>query len=149
MNILDAIKSGSLDALKKAIENKQSVNVVDTMGFSALHWAVIKKDTDAIRLLIGNGAQVDKQATKLGLTPLHLAAVLNSAESVTTLLSCNATPNIVNTKEETPLDMIFQINEKADWVAIFSRFIPAASLAPKTSYGFDALLASCNEAPNG
>lgn len=140
MNLFEAVKKGFLSEIEKCLARKEPVNMVDVSGFTPLHWAAITDNPYAIDILVRHGAKINEPATVLKVTPLHLAAVRNGQASVAKLLALGADPNVKNSKDDTALDIIFALNEKADFIGALAEFIPAVKLAEKTNYGFDALL---------
>ena len=84
-------------------------------GETALHHAADNGQTDAIRLLIQHGANVNHRTkhtgpselnfgTFWGETPLHIAAVRGDREMVEALLAAGADKTIKTAKGETPLN---------------------------------------------
>lgn len=84
-------------------------------GETALHHAADNDQTDAVRLIIQHGADVNHRTrdngpselnfgTFWGETPLHVAAVRGDEEMIEVLLAGGADKTIKTTKGETPLD---------------------------------------------
>ena len=84
-------------------------------GETALHHAADNGQTDAVRLLILRGADVNRRTkhdgpselnfgTFWGETPLHVAAVRGDEEMIEALLAAGADKMIKTAKGETPLD---------------------------------------------
>lgn len=140
MNLFEAIKRGSYNDIENCIARKEPVNMMDNAGLTPLHWAAIKNNPFAIELLVKHGAQLDCPGTRLNITPLHLAAIRNARSAAEKLIELGANPNVENVSGHSPLDIIFSLNEKADFIGAFAEFMPEAGLADKMDYGFDVLL---------
>ena len=75
---------------------------VDCIGVddnTALLIAVLHKKTDVIRLLLQNGADVNKR-DRSGFTPVHEAAMWNKTEVIAMLINHGASINITNNEGE-------------------------------------------------
>ena len=80
-----------------------SVDVSIGNGWTALGCATWHDQTDVIKLLVGEGADVNRQDVVKG-TPLHMAARNNKTEAVRLLLDNGADINLKNIHKKTPLD---------------------------------------------
>ncbi|MGN1402657.1 MAG: M48 family metallopeptidase [Bacillus sp. (in: firmicutes)] len=100
MAIADFEDGGSIAAL---IEGESNLDVVDKVGWTALHWAVLTGDLDAIKLLLEEGANPDIQSS-IGETPLMSATRLSDYEAVKLLVGFGADKSIANGSDITPLD---------------------------------------------
>ncbi len=71
---------------------------------TALDWAVVAHQTEAVRVLIAGGADVNA-VDHFGYTPLMYAATIDYGDSstVTELLKAGADPNLKDKKGETAL----------------------------------------------
>ena len=92
MNIFEAVKSGKLKNVKKALNDfPESVNAIDRYGCTALHIAVGKNDTlendalEIIKELLANGASV-RAVEQFERTVLHIAASKNNDPEVIQIL---------------------------------------------------------------
>jgi cytohesin len=89
-------------------------NARDKDGKTPLHYAVAHRHSDAVKLLLEYGAEVDEElAEALRLTPLHLAASRGSVEEVERLLSRDGDPNARDVFGRTPLHYAAARNRKA------------------------------------
>ena len=79
------------------------VDVSNVYGWTALHHATMRNRIDVIKLLLLEGADVNKQNDGKE-TPLHLAAQFNKTEVARLLIQNGADVNIRNDVNETPLD---------------------------------------------
>ncbi|XP_006039010.3 NF-kappa-B inhibitor beta, partial [Alligator sinensis] len=61
-------------------------------GFTPLHVAVLQKDVEMVKLLLGAGADLDKAEPSCGRSPLHLAVEAQCPEVVECLLRGGADP---------------------------------------------------------
>ena len=76
---------------------------------SLLHWAVLLKNFELVKLLVENGADVNAIAST-GETPLHYAVLVRDTQIINFLLQKGANPNISNNKGETPSDYAKKLN---------------------------------------
>lgn len=140
MNLFEAIKRGSYQAVENCIARKEPVNMVDSAGLTPLHWAAITNNPFVIELLVTHGAQLDCPGTRINITPLHLAAIGNARSAAEKLIELGANPNAENASGHSSLDIIFSLNKKADFIGAFAEFMPEVRLADKMDYSFDVLL---------
>src|SRR5262245_58474422 len=80
-----AVKAGDKATIQTLLQQRVDVNVPETDGTTALHWAVRNDDADLIDRLIRAGANV-KAANRYGITPLYLACVNGNAAVIEKLL---------------------------------------------------------------
>jgi ankyrin repeat protein len=88
----DAAQRGDRATIRAALARKADVNVAQTDGSTALHWAVERDDLEMAELLIRAGARVAAR-TREGVTPLQLAATNGSAPMIDRLLKAGADAN--------------------------------------------------------
>ena len=81
------------------------MDVSNWNGCTALHWATLFNRTDVIKLLLHEGADVNRQTDGCKETPLHRAARDNKTEAVRLLLDNGADINLKNSENKTPLDV--------------------------------------------
>jgi Ankyrin repeats (3 copies)/SAM domain (Sterile alpha motif) len=74
-----AVSTGRYDIVDQLIKFKCDLNLQDKYGFTALHYAVVKRNNEMILLLIAGGAQGNAPSS-VGSTPLDLAQVLKYTE---------------------------------------------------------------------
>ncbi|RYH26694.1 hypothetical protein EON65_14195 [archaeon] len=91
---------GDLTLLQKHVERMgvDNIDIVDECGMSALHWAALGGQLDAVRYLLDNGADIDCLNGGLN-SPLMLAAALGQHNVVLYLLNCGADVEIRNMKD--------------------------------------------------
>ncbi|KZS20048.1 Lethal (2) 35Be [Daphnia magna] len=98
-----AAVQGDADCLKLLLENKADTRAVCDGRMKALHLAAFNGKVACIRLLLqASKMEIDTQEAD-GRTPLHLAALCQSVESVAVLLENGARHDVFDHMKETPL----------------------------------------------
>jgi len=100
--LADAVKQRDAAAVMSLIRSGVDVNVPESDGTTALHWAVQADDIQTAAALIKAGARVTV-ANRLGVTPLMLAATNGNATMIDALLKAGANPNEASPEGETVL----------------------------------------------
>jgi len=101
-----AARTGDLRAMKRYIAEGADVNAPDeSMNISPLAWSVSHGQTEATRLLIKSGAEVDIKDDN-GSTPLHSAVVFGRADIAKLLVENGANPQVRNGDGATPADVL-------------------------------------------
>ena len=104
--IHNAVISQNVGQLTALFREGVDPNVVDSDGFTALHWAIRLKSRRMINILLDNGADISQRTTDSSRnTPLHLAVATNDESIVRLLLNNGAVADIdaKNTAGNTPL----------------------------------------------
>lgn len=75
--VVESIRGGDTHALRQdlvLIRDKGKLDALDESGFALLHHAVKSNSTEAVRMLIEHGANIETRDSGDQLTPLHVAA---------------------------------------------------------------------------
>ena len=88
------------------------IDCINEYDRTALFYAVLCNSTDVIRLLLQNGADVNKR-DHLGNKPVHAAAMRNNAEVIAMLMKHGASINITNNYGEKPIDLARRFKKEA------------------------------------
>src|SRR5215471_13665147 len=94
----DAAQKKDLGALRALVQRKADVNAAQPDGTTALHWAVMWNNDEAVSLLIRAGANV-KVANRYGATPLSEAVTGGSTAMVDALLKAGADAKTLTTAD--------------------------------------------------
>ena len=101
-------KEGNIDSVKVILEKKGSLlNCADEIGYTPLHWALIREKWDLAEYLIVQGASLNIQGNDGG-TPLHCAANHDNPDIVLLLLEKGAKVNVPNNWGNTALSIASQ-----------------------------------------
>ena len=120
LRLVDAVKNQNTAATRRLLQQDIDVNISQSDGVTALHWAAHWNDHDTASLLIRAGAAVDA-ANDLGVTPLSLACVNGSAVLVATLLQAGADANATTWSGETALMTCARTGNVAAVTALLAR----------------------------
>ncbi|KAI0438160.1 ankyrin [Xylaria telfairii] len=91
-----AILQGRDELLVAFIEADSSeVNQLDGFGYAPLHWAVYRRKSNLVRVLLESGAAPDTLSSA-GYAPLHIAAAFKDIDSAQLLLESGANANLSN-----------------------------------------------------
>ncbi|MEP7304161.1 MAG: ankyrin repeat domain-containing protein [Acidobacteriota bacterium] len=91
-----AAQKQDLGALRALVQRRVDVNVAQPDGTTALHWAVVWNNEDAVNLLLRAGAGAQAR-NRYGATPLSEAVPAGSAKMVEALLNAGADPKALTT----------------------------------------------------
>lgn len=100
--LTDAAKDADWSAVRTLVEQGADVNVPESDGTTALHWAAYWDDGASVDMLLRAGARVNA-ANDLGVTPLWAACENGSAATAHRLLQVGASPNAALVSGETLL----------------------------------------------
>ena len=95
---------GDVITVDRMLREGMPVDVNNVNSYTALHSATLLNRTDAIKRLVDEGADVNRQTRYGKDTPLHYAARKNNTEAVRLLLDNGADINLKNDDNKTPLD---------------------------------------------
>lgn len=91
LDIFESASLGRLDRLEECARDGSAVNSRSKDGFTALHFACFFGQPEAVRLLIGKGAEIDSVASNpMKVMPLHSAASARNLEAARLLLEHGA-----------------------------------------------------------
>ena len=108
MKLIDAAKRGRTTEVEKLVgemvEDEHDLDMVDSKGRTALHWAAMKDKSRVVYALLEAGAEVDAEREADGATPLFLAAETGSNNAAYALMEYEADVNAQRTTDgATPL----------------------------------------------
>lgn len=98
-----------VSALLNARKPKVEVNLAKASGYSALHYAVVRKTPVIMKALLKRGANPNAsllQKGAYGNTPLHFACMLEKVSHAELLLEYGANISAVNEFGKKPLDLV-------------------------------------------
>jgi ankyrin repeat protein len=102
--LMAAVVGGHAEAVKFLINRKANVNLADPCNgltvlnrLTALHHASVNGNVPMIELLMSKGANHDARS-KVGMTPLHMAAMKGHEEAMACLLDHGADINAADKK---------------------------------------------------
>lgn len=102
--ILDAIFRGDLFALQELSDYPTAFTEVDSKGWYPIHRAAVQQSVQVLEMVLYGSYRLSlEEETTDGETPLILATQAGLVEIVRTLLEHGASPNRINTKNESPL----------------------------------------------
>src|SRR5436309_2789053 len=100
--VVEKAKAGDLKAVQALVAKRADVNLPESDGTTALHWAVRRGDARMVDLLLRAGARA-KTANRYGVTPLSLAAVNGDAATIDKLIKAGADAAAPATEGQTVL----------------------------------------------
>jgi len=101
-NLLDAVKSENVTAVKAALAKGASVTAADPDGSTALHWAAQRNHDEIVAALMAAGAKVEAK-TRFNVTPISLAAMNGNAKMIARMLDAGADANGTSNEGQTLL----------------------------------------------
>ncbi len=100
--VADAAEKSDRSGIERLLKEHADVNAPQADGMTALHWAALRDNFEAAKLLIGSNANI-AAANQYGVTPLSLACQNGSTQIVELLLDRGADPNTTLRGGETAL----------------------------------------------
>ena len=91
-SLIDAVKSGSTQAVSALLKQKTDVNAAEADGTTALHHAAYANNLELTRMLLRAGANANA-VNRYGVAPLRLAVEAGNAAVVEALLKAGANAN--------------------------------------------------------
>jgi len=99
-----AVRSGNLAAVNQIVEKGESIGSFDSQGWSPLHTAAARGETEILRYLLSRQPDIEVRGHQLNEdTPLSLAAECGQAESIRILLQHGANIHTRNRCDYTPI----------------------------------------------
>jgi uncharacterized protein len=102
LRLIEAVKKGDSATVGSLLRQRVDVNLPETDGTTALHWAVHYGYVEIVNLLVRSGADA-RAANRFGVTPLALACLNGPAPIIEALLEAGADPNTTVADGETAL----------------------------------------------
>eukprot|EP01018_Ginkgo_biloba_P022125 Gb_36070 [translate_table: standard] len=113
-----AVRSNNAGMIKKLLSGGNSVQSIDSIGRTPLHWAIVLGHEEALKaLLLNTSRQLIDFKDKLGRTCLHYACASGKTDFASVLIRRGASVNAEDSKGRTPLHYAAQ-NAKPDTVAL-------------------------------
>ena len=116
--------NGDVKTVDRLLRKGMSVNMNDEGGWTALHRATAFNQTDVIKRLLHEGADVNRQIRFFKNTPLHMAAEYNKTEAVRLLLDNGADINLKNDNNKTALDVARKGSEVESLLLLLQQSAP-------------------------
>jgi len=118
-----AIIKNDVKKVQELIDDGINVNSTNEKnGWTALHYAADKGRAKIAKILIENGADIDRRDVK-GRTPLHIAAIKGNVKVAKVLLNYGADPNVLDAKGKRPLDYSLE-NQRKALVVLLTETLP-------------------------
>ena len=136
--LIEAVKSGNVEAVRALAKNRALVNTPEADGTTALELAVRSDDPVMVQTLLGAGAD-PKAFNRYAVTPLELAATNGNAAIAAALLKAGADASFVKPGGETLL-MAAARTGNAEIVKLLLERGGADVNARESSYGETALM---------
>ncbi len=130
VELLEAVKTGKLEEVRKLIEEDSDVvHARNEHWGTPLHVATQYRHNDIVELLIEKGADVNARNVR-GNTPLHTAVRISFYEAIDILLTIEELiVDEVNDKGETALDLAAQTENEVIFDLLVDKFFPKGPLA--------------------
>ena len=103
--------AGDVTTIDRILRDGMPVDVSDVDDRTALHHASMFNQTDVIKHLLHEGANVNRQDRYAKGTPLHYAARNNNTVIARMLIDNGADVNLRNNDNKTPLDVALKGSE--------------------------------------
>ncbi|MCG8340757.1 MAG: ankyrin repeat domain-containing protein, partial [Cytophagales bacterium] len=134
--LINAIKAGQVDEVKKLLEEGADVNLKDREGKAPLHWALEKGNRAIIDALLGEASIDVNNPDGDGKTPLHYAAEQGDQVSIEKLLSKGAS---VDRRDKNDRTALHEAVEKGDKEVVKALLAAGATVNAKDKNGKTAL----------
>lgn len=120
VRIIDAVKSGSADAVRAVLKQQVDVNAAEPDGTTALHWAAHGNHLELTQLLLRAGANANA-VNRYGVAPLRLAVEAGNAALAEALLQAGADANATLPTGESVLMTAARTGDPATIKALVAR----------------------------
>ena len=120
VRVIDAVRSGSTEAVRALLKQKVDVNAAERDGTTALHWAAHANNLELAQLLLRAGANANA-VNRYGVAPLRLAVEAGNAALVDALLQAGANANAALPTGETVLMTAARTGDPATVKALVAR----------------------------
>lgn len=114
--LIEAVKNGDAGTVRHLIAEHVDVNTTQADGFTALHWAAQRDDSEIAELLLHAGANV-RAASRYNITPLSLACTNGDAAMIERFLKAGADANDTSEQGQ-PALMTAALTGKVDAVKV-------------------------------
>lgn len=134
--LFSGVRNNSMKETFIALKNGVDVNSISLISSNtALHYAVIERNTKIVKFLLKRGANINAQ-NKYGVTPLMLAVQLEENIIVELLLIKKADTSLMNNFQETAYSLAcYKFNY--DLIDILSPYVSEDDKIIKEIYGFN------------
>lgn len=139
----------SISLLQTLVRYSNNLELKNHAGQTALIYAVSESNTDAIRLLIENNADINA-VDNCNRTPLHYAVLRNNVESLRLLLDAGANIQLTAKTQGTPLELARTRENSEKIVAILedaARSLKASMKRPRELPLTNSIFFSVNQTP--
>lgn len=101
-----ALRQTSKTLREILVQDKKSVNDCDGLGFTALHWSVVREDVQHVKTLLKAGADVTKPTVVQLWSALHMACMRSDSEITRILIEAGAQLDQEDHLGRTPLHYV-------------------------------------------
>ncbi|MBR1545014.1 MAG: ankyrin repeat domain-containing protein [Alphaproteobacteria bacterium] len=102
------IKDMSLFKENYANGSIKNLNTIDAFGWTFLHYAAVRNNSEAIDFLVKHGANMEIK-TNDGQTPLYLATIMENIDAVQTLVNLGAN---IDTRDDSGDHLLYIVKHK-------------------------------------
>ena len=88
-------------AMKFLLDRKADPNLHSEFGGSAIHWAILQRDDEGLKMLMASGGDPNLRKPQTGETPLLQAIRHGTDEAINIILDSGADPNLTD-RDDTP-----------------------------------------------
>lgn len=104
--LMQAVKHLNLMMVKSLLRRNAEITAIDSEGRTAIHWAAVINNVDALKLLMRQGPETLKDAQdNKGQTALFLACREGAVDCVRHLLDCFANTTLLDNLDRSPMQI--------------------------------------------